>query len=204
MTKIRLTGLLSVAALAIGLAAGPAAAQNLRGGEILSGSAGAGANFGGARAGGGFNGGLGGGGAIHSPAPMAPRINQAPVAVPQVQSPNAALGGAYGGGYARHRGGGMPGNNGWTGGPAVQHRQAWQGQNWQGQNWHNPNHVQGQYWRGGRHHGRGHWRGGVWVPYVVGAYDYAPAYYDDDECVMRKVRVHTRHGWRRVWRKVCY
>lgn len=197
MTKIRLTGLLSVAALAIGLAAAPAVAQNQPGaGGMLSGGAGAGANFGGARAGGGF----GGGGAIHTPAPMAaPRINQAPVAVPQVQSPNAALGGAYGGGYGRHRGGGMPGNNGWAGGPAVQHRQAWQGRNW-----NNPNHVQGQYWQGGRHHGRGHWRGGVWVPYVVGGYDPAPAYYDDEECVMRKVRVHTRHGWRRVWRKVCY
>ena len=32
------------------------------------------------------------------------------------------------------------------------------------------------YHGGRRHHGRGHWRGGVWYPYVVGGYDYAPAY----------------------------
>ena len=44
------------------------------------------------------------------------------------------------------------------------------------------------------------------MPYVVGGYDPYPVYPyvdDDEDCVMRKVRVHTRHGWKRVWRRVC-
>ena len=203
MTNARLLKLLPVAALAVGLAAAPAVAQNM-----LGGGAAGGGYTGGGRIGGGAGGGFSGGGGAVAPAPMTP---QAP-AVPRAQVPGGYGGGAVlpraqapagygaGGGYGgpRHSGG-VPGINGWSGGaPAVQHRQGWTGQN--------PSYLPRNGWQGGRHHGRGHWRGGVWVPYVVGGYDYAPSYgvyEDDEECVMRKVRVHTRHGWKRVWRRVC-
>lgn len=205
---------LSVAALAAALAATPALAQI--GAPLTAGQA-AGGGFGGGAIGGG--GGFGGGRVMTAPgAAAAVPQYQAPVVVPQarvpqVHAPQARVPQAYPGGagvLAAPRVGRTLVNPGqWTG-DGLPHRGgiARQPRNWP-QAGAPPNHD-ARLFHGGRrhHHGRGHWRGGVWVPYVVGGYDYyypgATTYLEDEEeCVMRKVRVHTRHGWKRVWRRVC-
>lgn len=204
---------LSVAALVGSLAAAPVQAQNFGsqlGGGVTAGGLAAG-NFaapgGGGYAGAHAGGGFGGGGRVMT-APSAPAAVpqfQAPVVLPQAHVPRAYPGGGV---LAAPRVGPTMVNPGqWTGGglPSrggiVRQPRSWP------QAGAPQNHDATLFHGGGRHHhGRGHWRGGVWVPYVVGGYDPYPAYgvYDDEEeCVMRKVRVHTRHGWKRVWRRVC-
>jgi len=189
---------LSAAALVAGLAASPAFAQI--GAPTIAGGAGVG---GGAALGGhigGFSGAHGGAQLVAPNAATlaAPQFHAAPVIVPQAHIPHAATGGAY---IAPHmRPGRITGGSPWAGGPiAVVPRhepRAWRG----------PGVAQPMH-NGWRHHGRGRWRGGVWYPYFVGGYDVYPTYetYADDDsyCVLRKVRVHTPYGWRRVWRRVC-
>lgn len=181
---------LPIAALVAGLAAAPASAQMI-GAPLTAGQV----HGGGAIGGGGFGGHAGGG---VMAAPRAPAA--APTIIPQ----------GRGGGFAAPRhGGGLPGVNGWSGAAPMQGQLPGQPRAW-----HRPGGVAqapSPGWRNGRHHGhhghhgRGHWRGGVWIPYVVGGYEpyYYGGYADDEYCVLRKVRVHTRHGWRKLWRRVC-
>lgn len=197
---------LSAAALVAGLAATPALAQ------FAAGHAGGAVGGGIAVQGGGAAAGGGGYGAGHVGAPIAPpaapmpapQVYTAPPVnpqahVPQVRVPPVAPGGGYGAPRVRN-----------PGGPPVV-----QGSPWNGGIAHAPRQPRGpdigvarpfppQALRHGHRGHRGYWRGRVWQPYYLGGYDYAYGVYDDDDyCVLRKVRVHTRHGWRRVWRRVC-
>ncbi|MCC0004361.1 MAG: hypothetical protein H6872_04185 [Methylobacteriaceae bacterium] len=189
---------LSAAALVAGLAASPAFAQ------VLTAPAGGGA--GGVIIGGGHHGGFGGG-RIATP--------MAPAAVPRAYVPQVLPGG---GGIVAPRvrppvGGPIVGGPNWAGGGvAIAPRQP---RGWSAPGIaHAPHDTAQSMYVGGRHrHRGGHWRGGAAYPYYLGGYDPYPVYVpspvyetdlDDDEyCVLRKVRVHTRYGWRRVWRRVC-
>lgn len=214
--RINLRMAFCAATMAAGLAATPAPAQMgsaASGGAVSGGAFGGGAVSGGAVSGGAFGGGAVGGfaGGGHAGVPNAmpaPQYHPAPVVVPQAHVPQVAPGGGYGVPRAGNPVGapiarGAP----WTGGGvthAPRQPRAWPGAG--GGVAHPNDTAQSMYHGGGRHHGRGrgHWRGGVWYPYALGGYDAYPSYdYDDDYCTLRKVRVHTRYGWRRVWRRVC-
>lgn len=198
---------LSAAALVAGLAATPAPAQFAAG--HAGGAVGGGVAV---QGGGGFGGGHVGAPIAAPAAPMpAPQVYTAPpvgpqahvpqVHVPQVRVSPVAPGGGYGAPRVRN-----------PGGPPVV-----QGSPWNGGIAHAPRQPRApdigvarpfpptQALRHGhRGHQGGYWRGRVWQPYYLGGYDYAYGVYDgDDYCVVRKVRIHTRHGWRRVWRRVC-
>ena len=195
---------LSAATLVAGLAATPASAQF---------AAGAGGGGGGVVIQGGGGAALGGGGGFgsgHAPmapaAPMAaPQFRAAPAVVPQAHVPQLAPGGGFAAPRGRNPvGTPMVQGSPWTGG-GVTHAPR-QPRPWPGAGGVTRPHdtAQSMYHGGRRHHGRGHWRGGVWYPYYLGGYDTYSAYdYDDDYCVLRKVRVYTQYGWRRVWRRVC-
>lgn len=207
---------LSAATLVAGLAltAPPALAQFAAGaggggGAVMHGGGGAigggGAAIGG---GGGFGGGFGGGhvGApIAAPsAPAAPQFHAAPAVVPQARVPQVAPGGGYGVPRVRNPGGTpMAHGSPWNGGVVTQAPR--QPRTWPGHGGVTRPYNNAQIYHGGRHHrGHGHWRRGVWYPYALGGYDYTYGVYDDDDyCTLRKVRVHTPYGWRRVWRRVC-
>lgn len=188
------------ATMAAGLAATPALAQL------------------GAKAGGGggvVGGGFAGGGHVGAPsaapvapvAPMAaaPQFHPAPVGVPQAHAPQVGPVGGYGVPRAKYPvGAPMAHASPWNGG-GVTHAPR-QPRAWPGAGVVAPPHdtAQSMYHGGRHHHGRGHWRGGVWYPYALGGYAAYPSYDDDDDdCTLRKVRVHTPYGWRRVWRRVC-
>jgi len=69
----------------------------------------------------------------------------------------------------------------------------------------------GRHFRYGYRHRRPYFPYYAGVPFLFGAYPYYndyyygsyPAYYGGG-CVIRKHRVHTRHGWRWVRRRYCY
>ena len=190
---------LSAAALALGLAASPAFAQMF--GAPASGGVMAGGGFGGGH-GGGF-----GGGRVGAQV-YAPQF-QGPAAIPRAYVPQ----GLPGGGIVAPRVHPQVGRSNWAGGGvaiAPQRPRVWSPPGVAAA----PHDTAQSMYVGGRHrHRGGHWRGGAAYPAYVGGYDPYPVYVpppvyetyaDDDEyCVMRKVRVHTRHGWRRVWRRVC-
>lgn len=182
---------LSAVALALGLAASPAFAQFL--------AAPVGGGAGGVITGGGHQGGFGGG---RIATPMAPAY------VPRVLPGGGGI-------VAPHvrppAGGPIVGGPNWAGGGvaiAPQRPRGWPAPGVAPA----PHDTAQSMYVGGRHrHRGGHWRGGAAYPAYVGGYDPYPVYVpspvyetDDEEyCVLRKVRVRTPYGWRRVWRRVC-